>query len=484
MIRRARVTAAAAALAGGAVAVLPDAALAHGLVGRQDLPIPRWLFALGRRASSSSSRSSRSPCCGPSRGSRTRASAACSRVPALLELARRRGRRRRLRRGRLRRPRGLADRDREPRADGHLRDLLGRHPDRSARCSATSSRAFNPWRASRAASAGSRGRVAGGRLPAPMAYPERLGRWPAAIGILAFAWVELVYVDRDDPSALAVLALALRRDPARRHEPLRDRDVDAQRRRVRRLLRPLRAARAAALGATARCTAGRPLAGAPHAARRCPGTVALLCVMIGTTSFDGFSQGDLWTGSTDRARAAQTLRRPRLLRRRPRCRSPSRSGCVVWSCIVAALFRLGIAGMSTIGGRAPSADELARRFAHTLIPIALAYVVAHYFSLLVYQGQAIALPALRPARRRLRPLRHRAARRSTTASISANGIWYVQVGGARARPRRRPHARARPRAGRLRPRPRRRPARNTGCWRSWSRFTSLGLWLLSARAHA
>src|SRR3954465_13315346 len=39
--------AAAAALASAAVAVLPDAALAHGLVGRQDLPIPRWLFAWG-----------------------------------------------------------------------------------------------------------------------------------------------------------------------------------------------------------------------------------------------------------------------------------------------------------------------------------------------------------------------------------------------------------------------------------------------------
>src|SRR5436853_6765961 len=27
------------------LAIAPEAALAHGLVGRQDLPIPRWLFA-------------------------------------------------------------------------------------------------------------------------------------------------------------------------------------------------------------------------------------------------------------------------------------------------------------------------------------------------------------------------------------------------------------------------------------------------------
>ena len=51
------------------------------------------------------------------------------------------------------------------------------------------------------------GRASGGRLPAPMAYPEWLGRWPAAIGILAFAWVELVYANKDDPSILAILAL-------------------------------------------------------------------------------------------------------------------------------------------------------------------------------------------------------------------------------------------------------------------------------------
>ena len=32
-------------LALGAALALPASALAHGLVGKQDLPIPRWLFA-------------------------------------------------------------------------------------------------------------------------------------------------------------------------------------------------------------------------------------------------------------------------------------------------------------------------------------------------------------------------------------------------------------------------------------------------------
>jgi len=36
----------------------------------------------------------------------------------------------------------------------------------------------------------------------------------------------------------------------------------------------------------------------------------------------------------------------------------------------------------------PPTRELGRSFAHTLVPIALAYLVAHYFSAFVYQEQA------------------------------------------------------------------------------------------------
>lgn len=68
-------------------------------------------------------------------------------------------------------------------------------------------KAVNPWRAVARAVAWMASKVSRGGLPAPMAYPARLGRWPAVVGILAFAWVELVYSNRDDPSSLATLAL-------------------------------------------------------------------------------------------------------------------------------------------------------------------------------------------------------------------------------------------------------------------------------------
>ena len=63
---------------------------------------------------------------------------------------------------------------------------------------------------------------------------------------------------------------------------------------------------------------------------------------------------------------------------------------------------------------------------HTLVPIALAYVVAHYFSLFAYQGQALAYLVSDPL--------GDGANLFGTASatidygvITATGVWYVQV---------------------------------------------------------
>ena len=55
--------------------------------------------------------------------------------------------------------------------------------------------------------------------------------------------------------------------------------------------------------------------------------------------------------------------------------------------LVATIYLAGVKGMVGIPG-APSFARLREGFAHTLIPIALAYLVAHYFSLFVFQEQA------------------------------------------------------------------------------------------------
>ena len=68
-------------------------------------------------------------------------------------------------------------------------------------------RAFNPWRAIARGVAGIAKLARGGSLPAPLPYPERLGRWPAAAGLFAFAWMELAATDGDMPRNVAIAAL-------------------------------------------------------------------------------------------------------------------------------------------------------------------------------------------------------------------------------------------------------------------------------------
>ena len=54
-------------------------------------------------------------------------------------------------------------------------------------------RAFNPWRAIANAISGVFRLVARQEAPSPLAYPKRLGVWPAVAGLLGFLWFELIY---------------------------------------------------------------------------------------------------------------------------------------------------------------------------------------------------------------------------------------------------------------------------------------------------
>jgi hypothetical protein len=89
-------------------------------------------------------------------------------------------------------------------------------------------------------------------------------------------------------------------------------------------------------------------------------------------------------------------------------------------------FRLGIQGMQMVGhGHAPR--ELLGRFAHSLIPIAFAYMLAHYFSLLIFQSQAMAYLVSDPLGKGS-DLFGTAGSGIDYNAISGDTIWYVQVG--------------------------------------------------------
>jgi hypothetical protein len=284
-------------------------------------------------------------------------------------------------------------------------------------------RAFNPWRAvGRAVSGGFR-LVAGQPAPAPFAYPERLGRWPAVLGVLLFVWLELIAGGgiAPTPHKVAVatviysvitfvcMALVGVEEWVRRGEAFGSYfGMFAQ-------LGPFEA-REGRLGRR------KFLTGAPQWAA-VPGAAALVLVSIAVTSFDGAQEGVLsgsirWTFE----RASDIgFSLP----------NSFRIANTIWLLVVfggvSGLYWLGIQGMHTVRG-SPPVRELGRSFAHTLIPIALAYLVAHYFSAFLYQEQAQFTYILSD------PLGHGSDLFGTAGGginygiVSSNTVWYVQVG--------------------------------------------------------
>ena len=236
--------------------------------------------------------------------------------------------------------------------------------------------AFSPWRALARALRWAGSRI-GVRWSQPRSYPNWLGRWPVVAGLLAFGWLELIYHGHDNPSLLASLSLAYlvvmlagmalfgietwteRADPFGAYFNLLSRlALFETRDRVLYLRRPLSA------------VAGLKME---------PGTVAMILVAIGMTTFDGASNGVVWNnlgphisdffsslGAGDAAsdELADSI------------------GLLIAVAVVSCFFWLGVVGMRTVSLRF-GRRELAHTFAHTLVPIAFAYVLAHYFSLLI-----------------------------------------------------------------------------------------------------
>lgn len=279
--------------------------------------------------------------------------------------------------------------------------------------------ALSPWRAVARATAWVASRAGGGELPAPLAWPARLGRWPAVLGILGFAWLELVAPGHEAPHLLAVLALAyaavmLVGMALFGIEPwMRQADAFAN-----------------YFGMFARCSplarGGREILRRPAGAGLSglatgPGAVAFVCAAIGSTTWDGFSNGPVWgnigpslIGDLQDAGLGYEAATDIVLT----------LGLLAAVCFVAGLYRLGVIGMSRLPG-APR--ELAGRFVGSLVPIAAAYVLAHYLSSLAFQGQATIYLASDPLGTGAN-LFGTANRAIDYTALSANAIWYLQVG--------------------------------------------------------
>jgi hypothetical protein len=280
---------------------------------------------------------------------------------------------------------------------------------------------FNPWRAFARAIAWLARRLLRGRpSPAAIESPERLGRWPAVVGLFGFAWLELVYTNKDAPLTLAFLALGYaavqligmslfgieewseRGDAFSVYFGLFARMAPLQWREREVWLRP-------------------PFVGA-FDLEMVPGTLATILVMIGSTSFDGFSNGTLWVNIYPHLQQVVTGLGVSIYA------APNYVGTVgllFMIGVVSVFYRLGIAGMASIGGYTRA--DLARRFAHTLLPISIAYVIAHYFSLLTITGQLMA-PLISDPLGNGSNIFGTANVQPNYNIISGNLVWFVQVG--------------------------------------------------------
>ena len=217
-------------------------------------------------------------------------------------------------------------------------------------------------------------------------YPERLGYWPAALGLFAFVWIELVYPHGTElgPVRLwcavyvgvmliggAVFGSAFyeRADPFEVYSTLLSKlSIWAQ-----------TSDQTSDSGDDARLLVRSPLANLSTVEVR-PGLVAVVSVLFGSTAFDSFRDSTPWVKfvqSTDLS--TYLLNNLALL-----------GFCVV----VGLVFVAGTMATGVEPGTRRA--DLPNIFAHSIVPIVAGYIVAHYLTYLVEVGQQTLILASDP----------------------------------------------------------------------------------------
>jgi hypothetical protein len=198
------------------------------------------------------------------------------------------------------------------------------------------------------------------------------GVGPAAFVLLAFAWFELIYPSSASPVALGVaalvytVALLIAAAVTGRETALASIDAFTPYNRLISAISPLGRAPDGRLVWRGWL---RSLAVIPE----WPGLALFVVTIIGSVTFDGAS-GTAWyrTGLGD---FGQTM---------------AGSTIMLLTCVglVGGAYLVACNLASRSSGRwAPM--QVASRFAHSLVPIALAYAVAHYMTLVIFEGQQL-----------------------------------------------------------------------------------------------
>ena len=233
--------------------------------------------------------------------------------------------------------------------------------------------------------------------------PAALGVWPAAVLLLAFAWLEIVWEGNAVPANIAWLALGYSALTWAgmfvfgREAWLKSGEVFTVYFGFLSRLAPLE------VGANNVLYLRPPAAGLLDSRSTSTSQAFFVIVMLATVTFDGLRETPLWAVSDSAWTAATT------------------AGLLAMPWV----FALVIFGVCAIMGNA-SPGELLRLFVPTLLPIALAYHVAHYLSYLLVAGQVVIPLASDPlglgwdlfgtARYRIEP-----------GIVGARFAWYTSV---------------------------------------------------------
>lgn len=288
---------------------------------------------------------------------------------------------------------------------------------------------------------------------ATIRYPEGLGVWPAACLFLAFAWVELIYSGRSIPARLGHLVVGysvltwagmtlfgratwLRRgDPfatafgvLARFAPTEIRVTDG--------------------GACRRCEvpcAGRdgtcldcgdcfdrtvparrewnvrPFAtGLLNTADVSPSMVAFVLLLLSTVTFDGFTATPAW------ARLESALYTALAPLGDARLTLIDTLGLVAFPLCFVVVYLAFARWMAWMGDDQLPTGTVARLFVLSLVPIAIAYHLAHYFTYLLIQGQLLIRLASDPLGFGWN-LFGTARYRPDIGIVGARFVWYTAV---------------------------------------------------------
>jgi hypothetical protein len=212
-----------------------------------------------------------------------------------------------------------------------------------------------------------------------LCYPEAWGYRPAAMGLFAFVWIELASPNPASlpwvKSWLLIYALVLMGGAwlcgqrwFARVDPFGVYSMAVSR------LSPFRRN-----PETGRIAIGNPFDHLPSLPIR-PGVVAILAVLLGSTAFDSFSSSVTWRNFADGL--AKTVHVVPVAVSLSVLRT---AGLLIFVAVVATTFSLAARAVGGIDREQRRA--LPGQMAHSLIPIVVGYIFAHYLSYLVERGQ-------------------------------------------------------------------------------------------------